>query len=197
MVFTLKRNGYWLFGVLILLVAGCAAPLKQGIYLDPGFEPTAIDEITLLPAQDLRIDRAIEVNMEKQIRVYGMKMLKKKGYRVRLDDNIGDVAEITEDDLKSGDPKWISRLGPPDARWVMVLTLIDVTTKFAFGSTGNAELTGFLFDKESATIAWWDKGIGRAGQGGCIGCLLKFNMDEQAIGIAVYNLFASIPKRAK
>jgi hypothetical protein len=197
MLSTLKHNGCWVLGVLILLVAGCAAPLKQAIYLAPGFEPAAIDEITLLPVQDLRIDREIEVNMEEQIRELGMEILEKKGYRVSLDDNIGNVDEITEDDLKSGNPKWILRLGPPGARWVMVLTLNDVTTKLVFGSTGNAEVSGFLFDKESGTIAWHDKGIGRAGQGGCIGCILKFTMDEAAIGAAVYNLLASIPKRPK
>jgi hypothetical protein len=34
-----------------------------------------------------------------------------------------------------------------------------------FGSTGNAELSGGLLDKESSELIWKGKGVGQAGQG--------------------------------
>jgi len=76
----------------------------------------------------------------------------------------------------------------------MVILLIDVNTKLTFGSTGTAEVAGFLYDVESEKMIWRDKGIGKAGQGGLVGMLMKGMMDEQAISMANYNLVASIPK---
>jgi hypothetical protein len=194
---TRKCARKWLPLLLIYIVAGCTVPLKPAIYLAPGFQPPALNEIKLLPALDVRIDKNVEVNVQGKIREAGKKILESKGYRVSLSENIGDVVQIMEDDLKAGDSKWIKRLGPPEARWVMVLVLVDVTTKLTFGSTGNAEVSGFLYNKESGTIAWRDKGIGRAGQGGLIGMAMKGMMAGEAISGAISNLLASIPNRPK
>jgi hypothetical protein len=190
-----KFLGKWLSLVLVCLVAGCAAPLKQAIYLDAGFQSQVIDQIVLLPAIDARIDRKIGVNIEKYIRSAGRKILKKKRYQVTLSDNIGEVIQIMEDDLKSGDSTWIKRLGPPDAHYVMVFMLVDVRTKLTFGSTGNAEVAGFLYNKDNGTIAWRDKGIGQVGQGGLMGMAMIGTMAVNAIDIAMTDLLSSMPKR--
>lgn len=194
---TRKYFGEWLSLVLILLAAGCAIPVKQAIHLDAEFKAPEISEITLLPTLDLRVDRDVNVDTQKAIREDGMSRLKKKGYQVVLHDNLGGMAEITEYDLKSGDPNWIKRLGPSEARWVMVLVLVDVKTKLTFGSTGNAEVAGFLYDKERGVIVWRDKGIGQVGQGGLVGMMMKGMMDDQAISAAMFNLLSSIPNRAR
>jgi hypothetical protein len=79
----------------------------------------------------------------------------------------------------------------------MVLVLDDVVTKLTFGSTGNAEVSGFLFDKQAGEIVWRDKGIGKVGQGGLLGMAMKAGMDGAAIDAAVGNLIASVPTRDK
>ena len=121
--------------------------------------------------------------------------MKSKDYQVTVSDDLGDgIEQILEDDLREADGEWIKRLGPAKSRWVMVLMLVDVTTKLTFGSTGNAEVAGFLYDKETGTLVWRDKGIGKAGQGGLIGMCMKGMMDEAAISNAMNNLLASIPE---
>lgn len=186
------------FNLLLLFVlAGCAPSLKQGIYLSPDFQKSTITELEILPAVDSRIDKKIEVDFQKKIREAAAKILKKKGYKVQMSDDIGDVGQIKDEDLKAADSQWIKRLGPAGSRYVMVLCLIDVTTKLTFGSTGNAELAGYLYDKEAGIIIWRDKGIGRAGQGGLIGMAVKGSMGNEAILASLKNLFASIPKKSK
>jgi hypothetical protein len=187
----------WVFLVFSAgLIVGCGGgQLKKAIYLDTGFQPQGISQIVLLPAVDARVDKSREVDLQKLIRGNGQNILNHKGYQVQFSDNIGEASQIIEDDLKSGDPKWIKQLGPPEARHVMVLVLVDVTAKLTFGSTGNAEVAGFLFDKETGTIVWRDKGIGQVGQGGLLGMAMKGLMAGSAIEVAMGNLMASIPIR--
>ena len=181
--------------VLIVLLSGCAAPLKKGIYLAPDFQSGAVSEIDVLPAIDARIDKGIEVDLEKQLRGEVESLLKNRGYKVSNSDRTDDIGQITEDELKSGAPELIRRLGPPGARHVMVILLLDVKTKLTFGSTGTAEVAGFIYDKEAEKLIWRDKGISKIGQGGLLGMAMKSMMDEQAISMANRNLVASIPKR--
>jgi hypothetical protein len=77
----------------------------------------------------------------------------------------------------------------------MVLMLVDVATKLTFGSTGNAEVAGFLYNKEAGTIVWRDKGIGQVGQAGLMFMLMKGAMAGSAIDVAMNSLLSSIPKR--
>jgi len=182
--------------LIIVLVAGCTAQLKPAILRDAAFQESPPSEITLLPAIDVRLDKEIEVDIQKQIRDAAKGLLEKKGYVVRMTNDLNATADITEDDIKSGLADWIRQL-PSDDRWVMILMLVDVRTKLTFGSTGNAEVGGALFDKVNAKTIWRDKGIGKTGQGGLIGMALKGMMDEQAIAMALGNLMASIPNRPK
>jgi hypothetical protein len=190
-----KLLGYVLL-LIILLVSSCTAPLKPAILRDSAFQESPPSAITLLPAIDVRFDKEIEVNLQKQIRDAAKGLLEKKGYLVRTTSDLTATAGITEDDIKLGLADWIKQL-PSDDRWVMILVLVDVKTQLTFGSTGNAEVAGALFDKVNATTIWRDKGIGKSGQGGLLGMAMKGMMDEQAIAMAVGNLMASIPKRPK
>lgn len=182
------------FILCICLVVGCASP-KNAIYMDEAFGTSEAQEIALLPVIDARIDTTVEVDVEKQIRKEVKEKLEKMDYDVSLASTMGDVQDILEEKLKSASPQWIRRLGPLEARWVMVLALVDLTTKLTFGSTGNAEITGYLFDKESGKKLWQDKGIGQVGQGGLLGMMMKGGMGDEAIEAAVKDLMRSIPKR--
>jgi hypothetical protein len=194
----LYKNGISL--VLILFVVGCIVDTKLPPQLDPRFprlQPQLISHIVLLPALDARIDKKEKVDTQAQMCNRGKDKLKEKGYQVSLSDNMGEVTQIAEDDLKSADPQWIKRLGPSDARWVMVLVLVDVSTELTFGSTGNAEVAGFLFDKETGVEVWREKGTCQMGQGGLAGMAMKGLMGSWAIKEATNNLLLKFPRRSE
>jgi hypothetical protein len=161
---------------------------------DPRF--LAIDQITIIPAVDLRAGKKDTVNLEKLDKM-AEGVLKRKNYSAARTDNKGIIGDIAEEDLNDAKPEWIKRLGPADARWVMVLGLNDVHSKMSFGSTGNAEVVGFLFDKQDGSVLWKGTGIGQAGQGGLLGMAMKGAMSEAAIETAVGNLLNDIPKLSK
>ncbi|MEK7274883.1 MAG: hypothetical protein AAB110_06475 [Candidatus Desantisbacteria bacterium] len=49
------------------------------------------------------------------------------------------------------------------------------------GSTENAELAGYMYDKKAGIVIWHDKGIGQTGLGGLVGMAFKAWKDEQSI----------------
>jgi hypothetical protein len=184
--------------LMILLITGCGTtPIKQGIYLTPDYQSSSISEIVVLPPVDLRVDKKVDVNLEKQIRGAAVDNLKNKNYKVTKSDNLGSASQIIEEDLKTASPDWIKVLGPSDSRYIMVVCLVDVSTRLTFGSTGNAEIAGYMYDKGNGTVIWRDKGVGQVGQGGLIGMVMKSGMDESAISAALYNTLASIPPKSK
>ncbi|MGA7341199.1 MAG: hypothetical protein WBE72_03200 [Terracidiphilus sp.] len=158
---------------------------------DPKF--LAIDRIAIIPTVDLRAGKKDNVNLEK-LEKTAEGILKRKNYSATQSGSQGVTGEIAEEDLNDAKPEWVRRLGPPDARWVMVLGLNDVHSKLSFGSTGNAEVVGFLFDKQDGSTLWKGTGIGQAGQGGLLGMAMKGAMSEAAIETAVANLLSTIPK---
>ena len=79
----------------------------------------------------------------------------------------------------------------------MVFAVHDVTRRLTFGSTGNAEISAYLYDREKAALVWHDKGLGQAGQGGLLGMALINLMDESALQMATGNALMSLPKRPK
>lgn len=190
---TFLRRAVPLCGLLVL--GGCATAIKPPLHLAPGFEFRAIEAIELLPVVDVRVDKTISVNLEKQIRAPVARDLTKKGYRVSQAVFTGEAGALTEEDLKEAKPEWVRRLGSSQARWIVVMCLVDVRTKLTFGSTGNAEVTGYLFDRQEGTLSWRDKGIGQVGQGGLLGMMMKSDMDNSAISAALGNVMASFPKR--
>jgi hypothetical protein len=181
----------------VLFVDASAAKNKhKNVPLDPKL--AGIQSITILPTVDLRSGKKDSVDLAK-IGKRALNVLKKKNYPAVQADSTGAAGEIAEEDLNDSKTEWIKRLGPPSDRWIMVACLYDVhskLTKFP-GSTGNAELGGYLFDKETGRVIWNGKGVGQAGQGGLYGMMLKGTMKGAALDTAVNNLLSSIPKRPK
>ena len=161
---------------------------------DPRF--AAIQSISVLPIVDTRAGKKASVNMRK-LQGSVVSTLKKKRYSVRAAGTSGTAGQIDIEDLESPDPLWVKKLGPADARWVMVICLDDVTSKITFGSTGNAEMSGFLFDKDSGGLIWKGRGVGQAGQGGLMGMTMKGMMKGEALQSAVFSLLSGVPKRPK
>jgi hypothetical protein len=186
-------------GLMALLLTGvcaveCAAKKRPQIPPNPQF--MAIQNIAVLPIVDARAGKKAGVNMGK-LQGSVVKLLKRKRYPVSAASASGETGEIVEEDLQSGLPPYVKKLGPVGERWVMVVCLRDVASKITFGSTGNAEISGYLFDKDSGGLVWQGKGVGQAGQGGLMGMTMKGMMKGEAIDFAVYNLFRGMPDRPK
>lgn len=162
---------------------------------DPKF--LAIGQIVILPVVDARAGQKGKVDLNSALRKTAQKNLKSKNYAVIVSDSIGNVGEVVEEDLNDAKPEWIKRLGPPEARWVMLVGLRDVHSKITFGSTGNAEVFGSLYDKDSGSTIWSGTGVGQVGQGGLLGMAMKGAMSTSAIQTATFNLLGSIPKVPK
>jgi len=162
---------------------------------DPKF--MAIQNISVLPIVDARAGDKKSVNMgDVQKTLIGL-LNKKKHYPASAAGTSGEVGQIAVEDLESAVPSYVKKLGPADARWVMVICLDDVVSKWSFGSTGNAELSGFLFDKDSGELIWKGKGVGQAGQGGLMGMAMKGAMKGQALLEATQRLLKGMPDRPK
>ena len=187
--------GNFFLGFLVVVISGCAIEPKEPIYLDPAFAEKNICEfVVVLPVFDARKDRSVEIDVNKIVRPYVKEILEDKNYEVLLVSDFGKVANITYDDIEIADPTWINSLGPDDAKWVLLLTLEDLTSVLTFGSAASAEMHGILFDKLSGSIIWKDKGIGRGGQGGILGMLIKGLVTEGAIKESVSDLIRSFPE---
>ncbi|TCV86179.1 hypothetical protein EDE11_104123 [Methylomonas methanica] len=177
-----------LVGVLFLL-EGCAVT-QPAFYRASGLTPKSIGQITLLPAVDARIDKHVPAHLEKPLRQKAAAILKRKGYPVVLNDS-GESNVLTNDSLRAADPALIKRFGPPDARWIMVLALIDLNV---VGSNDKVEVAGFLYDKEKGLLLWRDSTICLVGDGGILGGLINDKRVDLAVSTAVDSLLGSIPE---
>jgi hypothetical protein len=185
--------------IALLLISGvcaveCAAKRRAQTPPDPKF--LAIQSVAVLPVVDARAGKKAGVNLEK-LQGHLAKVLQQKRYPANAAGTSGISGEIAVEDVDSADPAFIKKLGTADERWVLVVFLNDITSKVTFGSTGNAELSAYLFDKEGGALLWRGKGVGQAGQGGLIGMPLKGMMKGQALDAAVFSLLAGIPNRPK
>lgn len=192
MIKAVSRISLCLVILLALSPSGLAKHAKQPP--DPRF--LAIDQIVVLPPLDVRSGKKDNVNLE-SLRKSAVGQLKARNYVVRTSDDTGNVGEIAEEDLKDAKPDWIRKLGPSDSRWVMVIGLGEAHAQMTFGSTGNAEVIGYLFDRQSGTVLWNGTGVGQAGQGGLAGMAMKGMMKGMALDSAVANLLTGIPKLPK
>ena len=162
---------------------------------DPKF--TSIGEIVILPALDFRADKEHKAPL-KDMRKEARAILKHKNYAVSESDTTGDVGEILREDLKTSKPEWVKRLGPKEARWVMVLGLGYMDSKLDIGSSGTAQVFGYIYDKETGETVWNDKTMGRSSApAGLLGMSMKHLMSGAAVQEAVMNLLFEIPKKGK
>lgn len=178
-----------LVGVLFLL-EGCAVT-QPAFYRASEFKPESIGQITLLPAVDVRIDKNVAANLEDRLRGKAATILKRKGYAVVLSGASREAAALTNDNLRAADPALIKRLGPPGARWIMVLALIDLNV---VGGNDKVEVSGFLYDKEKDSLLWRDTTICLVGDGGIFGVLINDRRGDTSVSAAVSSLLESFPE---
>ena len=193
--------------LMAFVLTGCAMQPEIVIkpdFVAPEFDPSSVEEIVVLPAVDIRQDRSasaegiqewmIEHSDPDYERFSARARLSEKGYAVRTSSSLG-VASITEDELAEQGVQWIKKLGPDDARWVMLLALEDLAEVGGFGASWSAECSGYLFDKSSGKLVWRHDAIGRAEVGGLIGLALADLARQDAMFQFALELFEQVPNK--
>lgn len=184
-------------GLLVSLLLGICAIAHAGKKSPPDPRFTAIENISVLPVLDARAGDKKKVNVGDIQSTVTNLLNKKKHYPASAAGNWGEAGQVAVEDLENPVPSYIKKLGPMEARWVMVVCLDDVNSKMGFGSTGNAELSGYLFDKETGELIWKGKGAGQVGQGGLMGMAFKGAMKGEALHAAILKLLKGMPDRPK
>jgi hypothetical protein len=124
------------------------------------------------------------------------KALLKKKYACTVQPGAALTASVTRDALDAPTPEFIMALPPESAKWVLLLVLHDARSKMTFGSTGNAELSGYLFDREGGALVWRNKETAKVGQGGLLGMAFKGGMQKSAVTQAAQAVLGTFPARS-
>jgi len=188
-----KTRALWLVVVLTFL-AGCATQ-RPADYMRAGFDARQIDRITVLPVVDHRIDQSKPLNLDSWVLPLTEQILKHKGYLYSVERDRSAVSDVSRDALESSPPDFIASVSPKGAKWVLLLALEDSTSKMTFGSTGNAEMSGYLFDTALGQTVWKNKEAAQVGHGGLVGMLVKGMMEQGAVETATALVLHTLPKR--
>ena len=190
----------WVFviGAGLFLGACASGPVElPADYASPSFNADTVDRVYLLPIVDHRIDKTKALKLDEWLTKRAENALTERGYPAVLVEDRATVEHISRDDLETPAADWVGSLEPASARWIMLLVLEDSIAKTTFGSTGSAEMSGYLFDRNDKTLAWRNKETGQFGQGGLIGMAMKGVMERSAIERAASNVFQGLPVRGK
>jgi hypothetical protein len=178
---------------LALAIISCAT--SPPIQRESGFSPDQMDKVYVLPVIDDRVNTAIKIDINKKVDGITRHNLEGKRYTVEFMTDPSAVAGISGEDLKAGNAEVFAKLGPPDAKWVIVFVLEELSTRLTFGSTGNAEITMIIVDRQNKRVVWRDKGVGHAGQASLVGMAMIGMMGEAALDEALKQIFQKIPAR--
>lgn len=184
--------------VFVLVLAGCASAPRydKPDYVAPGFDTQPAATLALLPVVDLRVDKEEALDLDAWTHRMAAGWLAKRGYKTRTYADRALVAPLqslaTRDALQAEVGKFVLADAP---RHVLVIALIDARSSLTFGSTGNAEMAGYLVDQQTGTVVWRHAVVGQIGMGGLAGMLMKGLMTRSAIEEATTKLVYSFPPR--
>ncbi len=143
------------------------------------------------------MDQSKQLKLDEWVLPIAERNLEKKGYIYSIQRDPSLVEAISRDTLEAATPEWIASIEPQASRYILMLVLEDSSSKLTFGSTGSAELSGYLFDKQSRSLVWRNKELARLGQGGLIGMAMKSTMERSAIEQATIQMLRTFPSRKK
>lgn len=178
----------------ILICTGCQTA-KEPLYKSETFKTDKIETIYVLPVADLRFNKDKELpKLDKWVHKIVKDKLKDKKYGCTILSDRSLVSSLTEDELKNFDTQWVKSLGSSESRWIMLFALWDARSKLTFGSTGNAEVSLYMFDKQDGSLIWKDKDVARVGMMGLAGMFMKGSMLGDAVKNAIMQLMINFPK---
>jgi hypothetical protein len=190
-----KNIKIWVIVWISFYLTGCATTKISPDYFDPSFSPANVDFITILPIADLRKDRSADLGEDWEHKIIeggpgaGWStqdfFFAKLGYNIVIEKDFGGVPSINEDDFIAAEPSWVKKLGPKDARWILLVVLERFVSQKISGNTADCSAT--LYDKESGKAVWQHKvvkGEGGAAQGG-VALGIAGGLTGGLIGVAI------------
>jgi len=154
---------------------------KPPLFLHSEFKDRGVDEVTFLPVVDLR-----EVEKPRNGDGFARRMVKGglevRNYTVAIAKDFGGAAAPTQADLAKPAPVWISGLGPAKSRWLLLVTIVRLERHVTVGAKAEAEIHGYLFDKEKGELLWEGEGSGKAALGLFLTALVEGTALEEAAG---------------
>jgi hypothetical protein len=160
------------------------------VFLHSEFKQRGIDEIVLLPAIDLRqVEERLDGN--KHVRNEAVRALERRHYAVSAVDDFAPGTVPTEAELERPSPSWIATLGPAKSRWVLLVTIVRFEKHFTIGVRVEADLQGYLFDKEKGELLWQGKGHGDQ----AVGYFLAGFAERAGLEVAVEDLLKTFPAK--
>ncbi len=184
-----------LISAVAVAFAGCASAPPPAEFVAPNLSGDAIDNLVLLPVVDHRIDTEKELKLDKWVHNVAEARLKKSDYVFSVETNRDTIAAVTRDGLEEADPEMIADIGPDGSRWVLLLVLHDASSKMTFGSSGGAEMTGYLMDKETNEVVWRNKEFAEFSMGGLMGMTMKGQMQRGAVELVTDKVLKVLPER--
>jgi hypothetical protein len=179
---------------LLLLTVGCVTS-KPADFVAPEFRASQVEQLAVLPVLDHRIERQGSIDLDAQILPIAERELTRLGYAYTIVRDRHAIERIERGDFEHPSPGEIAALEPSTSRWLLALVVESSASSLTFGSTGTAELTGYLFDRQARVLVWKNKELGRVGQGGLLGMALKGMMEGAAIEQAAMQMFRALPDR--
>jgi hypothetical protein len=150
--------------MFVFIIFSSCLPTTKPVYIDSSFDPAKLSKISILPAIDIRKDRSIELQEGWQQRVVKgytawpvERLLRYKGYKnlpISFEENFGEIKTISEYDLIDLDHEFIRKVGPDDAKWVLLFSVEDTAERLEMGKAILIENSGYLFDKSSGKLVW-------------------------------------------
>lgn len=183
----------WVAVGVVGLIAGCAGAPKVPIFVDPTFAALDIRMVTLLPIVDRRVDKSYEMDIESSIGNKVEAQLNKKGYTVARPGAFSDEEDVPNGAVAEMEPNEMTRLGGAGSDYLLVAYVDDLSGKTALGYSFKTETSAVLVKRDSGALVWRDKGVGSAGQGGLIGCMMAGAVKGEALDMAVDGMMSSLP----
>lgn len=196
-----------LLAALAAVLWGCATPSGpvHPDFLDSDFRPESVDILVILAVVDLRKDISVEVSAET---LEGMIVsspnalaspspwrFERRGYKnVRFRRN-WRLRNVSQDVLAEPSSEWIRSLGQSGDRWVMVITLEDLSSAKTFGTAVQSTCSGYLFDKQQGKLVWRHTNTAEAGVGGLTGLAGRGPMERGIPKDCVTGLVRELPAR--
>lgn len=177
----------------LVLLAGCASVSRRTPreLAEPQEDP--VERIRVLP---LIVATPAEVPpkvFKTHVTITGT-VLKRRHVEAVLPDTSDRGPELDEETLKELAGEKLCALAPEGDRFVLVAFLTDFAGKLTFGTTGTADVSGYLVDRRAGKLVWHGRGVGKVGQGGLIGMMIgKTNAAADATMQALATMLQAMP----
>ena len=155
----IEKYKIFLIVVVVFQLVGCAPKLTL-VYHREDFKPNNIDVITVFPVLDARRHVFVNDNFEEEtekIQELILKKLKKKGYPTKVINDTNAMGDIQPTMIPFLDSDRIREIGPSDANWILLPTVVALKT-FMGATSKSGEIVCYLYEKRTGKLVWEGSG---------------------------------------